>query len=214
LTEFIRAEDIAVALVSEPHGGGRANWHYGSTGRAAVVIFCPGLTLGDVATGEGYVTASVGGATLVFSCYASPAISAAEFQQFLGRLETSVRRHRGAGVDLIVGGDFNARSASWGDRLTESRGENLAAFAESLGLITLNSGREPTFFGREVGSCVDVTFASESATRKIRGWTVRKDVENMSDHHHLCFSYRTGHTLPGTPGEPPAAVAADRRHPG
>jgi len=66
-------------------------------------------------------------------------MSAAEFQQFLGRLETSARRHRGAGVDLIVGGDFNARFASWGDRFTESRGDDLAVFAESLGLIVLNS---------------------------------------------------------------------------
>lgn len=68
-------------------------------------------------------------------------MSAAEFQQFLSRPETSVRRHRGAGVDLIVEGDFNARSASWGDRLTESRGDDLAAFAETLGLVIMNSGR-------------------------------------------------------------------------
>jgi len=216
LGEFVRAEDIAVALVSEPQGGGRAGWHYDSTGRAAVAVFRPGLTLSDVETGDGFVAATVGGAVRVFSCYASPAMSVAEFGQFLGRLETSVRRDRGVGVDLIVGGDFNARSASWGDRLTEVRGDDLAAFADSLGLVVMNSGREPTFFGRGRGSCVDVTFASESAARRIRGWTVRTDVENMSDHHHLCFSYRTGRTLPGTRGDPQAAAAATagRRHPG
>lgn len=80
LAEFIRAEDIAVALVSEPHGGSLAGWHYDSTGRAAVGVFRSGLTLGDVETGDGYVAASVGGSTRVFSCYASPAMSAAEFQ--------------------------------------------------------------------------------------------------------------------------------------
>ncbi|XP_015368071.1 PREDICTED: uncharacterized protein LOC107164676 [Diuraphis noxia] len=214
LGEFVRTEDIAVALVSEPQGGGRAGWHYDTTGRAAVSVFRPGLTLRDVESGDGFVAATVGGAVRVFSCYASPALSVAEFQEFLGRLESSVRRHRGAGVDLIVGGDFNARSASWGDRLMEARGDDLSALADSLGLIVLNEGREPTFFGRGLGSCVDVTFATESAARKIRGWTVRTDVENMSDHHHLCFSYRTGRTLPGVPGDPTAAVAGGRRHPG
>ncbi|XP_060881175.1 uncharacterized protein LOC132952769 [Metopolophium dirhodum] len=194
LDEFARPEDIAVALVSEPQGGGRADWHYDSSGRAAVAVFRSGLTLGDVQTGDGFVAATVGGAVRAFSCYASPALSAAEFQQFLGRLEASVRSHHGVGLDLIVGGDFNARSASWGDRLTEARGDDLAAFAGSLGLIVLNRGRELTFFGRGQGSCVDVTLASESAAGKIRGWTVRTDVENMSDHHHLCFSYSTSRT--------------------
>lgn len=55
LAEFIRVEDIAVALVSEPHGGGLAGWHYDSTGRAAVGAFRSGLTLDDVETGDGYV---------------------------------------------------------------------------------------------------------------------------------------------------------------
>jgi len=63
---------------------------------------------------------------------------------------------------------------------------------------------------------VDVTFASDSAARRIRGWTVRTDMKNMSDHNHLCFSYRTGRTLPGTRGDPQAAAAttAGWRHPG
>jgi len=80
----VRAEVIAVALVSEPQGGGRAGWHYDSTGRAAVAVFRSGLTLSDVETGDGFVEATVGGALRVFSCYASPAMSVAEFGQFLG----------------------------------------------------------------------------------------------------------------------------------
>jgi len=63
-----------------------------------------------------------------------------------------VRRDRSIGVDLIVGGDCNARSASWGDYLTEVRGDDLAAFVDFLGLVVMNSGWEPTFFGRGEGS--------------------------------------------------------------
>lgn len=212
--EFVRAENIGVALVSEPYGVGSAGWHLDSTGLAALGVLGRGLTLGEVETGEGFVAATVGGATRVHSCYASPALSPDEFEGFLSRLEASVRKHRGTGVDLVIGGDFNARSASWGDRLTNARGDALAGFADSLGLVVMNSGREPTFFGRGRGSCVDVTFASESTARKIRGWAVRSDVENMSDHHHICFEYAPDRTSPQTTGVPTTASPSGRRHPG
>lgn len=212
--EFVRAEKIGVALVSEPYGVGSAGWLLDSTGLAALGVLGRGLTLGEVETGDGFVAATVGGDVRLHSCYASPALSPDEFERFLSRLEASVRRYRGSGVDLIVGGDFNARSASWGDRLTNARGDALAGFADSLGLVVMNTGREPTFFGRGEGSCVDVTFASESAARKIRGWAVRSDVENMSDHHHLCFDYVPGRTSPQTTGVPIAASPAGRRRPG
>jgi hypothetical protein len=78
----------------------------------------------------------------------------------------------------------------------------------------MNTGREPTFFGRGEGSCVDVTLASESTARKIRGWAVRSDVENMSDHHHICFDYASDRASRHTTGVPTTAGPAKRRHPG
>lgn len=212
--EFVRAEDIGVALVSEPYGVGSTGWHLDSSGLAALGVLGRGLTLGEVETGDGFVSATVGGAVRVHSCYASPAQSSDEFERFLSRLEASVRKYLGTGVDLVIGGDFNARSASWGDHLTNARGDALAEFADSLGLVVMNSGREPTFFGRGEGSCVDVTFATGSTARKIRGWTVRTDVENMSDHHHVCFSYVPARALPHATGVPTTAQPAGRRRPG
>lgn len=128
---------------------------------------------------------------------ATHALSVAEFENFLGRLDESVRKYRAVEIDLIVAGDFNARSVSWGDRLTKRRGDDLSAFADSLGLIVVNTGREPTCI-RGRGSRVDVTFASEVTTRRLSGWVVRMDVKNMSDHNHLCYSYHLARALPGT----------------
>lgn len=153
------------------------------------------------------MAATVGGTVRVHSCYASPAPSVDEFERLLSRLEERVRKYRGVGVDLIVAGDFNARSASWSDRLTNHRGDVFSTFADSLGLIVANVGRELTFFGQGMESCVDVTFTSESAARRIREWTVWTDVENMSDHHHLCFSYCPDRALPNAS----RAAATDAR---
>ncbi|KAJ8136658.1 hypothetical protein OY671_010129, partial [Metschnikowia pulcherrima] len=101
LWEFVRAEDIAVASVMEPDEFGCTGWHFDSSGRAAVGVLRRGLTLDDVETGDGYVAVTVGGAVRVHSCYASPAMSFDEFESFSSRLEGSVRKYRGAGIDLI-----------------------------------------------------------------------------------------------------------------
>lgn len=119
------------------------------------------------------------------SFYPSPALFDDEFKIFLSHLEGSLKRYNGAGVNLIVECDFNARSMTWGDRFLNPWGDALVDYMHSLGLVVMNSGRELMFFCRREGSRVDVSFASESAVRKIRGWTECMDVENMSDHHHL-----------------------------
>lgn len=115
------------------------------------------------------MAATVGGVAHAHSCYASLILSAVEFEYFMWHLERLLRKYRGAGVDLVFEGDFNVWSASLRDRLTNPRGIVLVGFASSLGLVMMNSGREPTLFGRGKGSCVDVTYASETAARKIRG---------------------------------------------
>lgn len=101
-------EDIAEALVSEPYDVGGADWHTDLSGWASVGVFCRGLTLSDVEIGDRYVAVTVSGTVRVHSCYASPALTVDEFEQFLGHLDGSVRKYRGVGVDRLVAGDFNA----------------------------------------------------------------------------------------------------------
>lgn len=45
-----------------------------------------------------------------YSCYWSPNSTAAEFEDFMDRLENSVR---GTGCLVVVAGDFNAKSHEW-----------------------------------------------------------------------------------------------------
>lgn len=187
----MREERVSVAIVSDPYATRSSGWHADASGLAAVGVLSPGLTVGDLESDVGFVSVTVGCDLRVYSCYAPPRWSDAEFEAFLGRLDGSVRARSTSVRRVIVGGDFNAWSVSWGSRVCNRRGESLCVFADSLGLAVVNRGREPTFHGRGQGSVVDVTFASETAVSGVHDWTVRTDVENGSDHHYLTFSYRS-----------------------
>ena len=213
LEEFIRAEGISVALVSDPYHGSLNGWLCDSSGGAVMGVFRPGLSINDVEVGDGYVCATVGGSLRVYSCYARPPLSAAEFERFLFNIMVSVAACRGRGLDVIVAGDFNAHSAAWGDRTNDVRGESLCALAASLGLAIANVGREPTFFLRGRGSIVDVTLVSESASGRLREWRVRTDCENLSDHHHITFSY-TARSATSQSVQVPGGRRAVGRRPG
>lgn len=68
-------------------------------------------------------------------------------------------------------------------------GDTLCALFASLGLAVDNTGRETIFFLNGNGSIVDVTQVSEATSGKICDGRVRTNCENVSDHHHIKFSY-------------------------
>jgi len=112
---FVRVEYIAVSIVSKPYNVGGTGWCLDSSGGAAIDVLHRGLTLGSVDVGDDYVTAVVGGSARVYSCYAPPSLTLPEFERFFNCLEGSIRGNRNLGLDLVVAGDFNARSTAWGD---------------------------------------------------------------------------------------------------
>lgn len=186
LSQAVVERRVDVAIISEPHSGtitGSPSWLLDSTGRAALGVINNRLTVGDVEVGDGYVAARIDG-TSVYSCYASPNSPIASYRAFLLRIEDSVRRRQG---DVIVAGDFNAKSAAWNCTTTDTRGEELSASADALRLEVANVGAEPTFHGRGAGSVVDVTLVSESLIQRTSRWRVLTGVENMSDHRYIEF---------------------------
>jgi len=215
LQQFVSEERISVALVSDPHPSRSPEWMRDASGLAAVCVFSRTLTVGNPEVGVGFSAATVGCKFRVYSCYAPPRWSDNEFGDFLGRLDGSVRAWRSSVSRVIVGGDFNAWSASWGSRGSNRRGEMLCAFADGLDLVAVNRGEGPTFHGRGRGSVIDVTFASEAAAPGVNGWTVRTEVENASDHHYVTFSCGPGRAPVTRSVHDPANVSdAPARHPG
>lgn len=72
--------------------------------------------------GRGYCSMQVDD-TLIYSCYCTPNCSIGEFSEFLAGLEGDVRGRQAANV--LVVGDFNARSREWASRVGDKRGELL-----------------------------------------------------------------------------------------
>lgn len=88
----------------------------------------------------------------------------------LHRLEDSIRSVQ-RGVPIILAGDFNSRSATWGDWVDNRTGEELGLLIESLDLAVMNVGSTPTF-ARGAGSIVDITAASDPLASRVVNWKV------------------------------------------
>ncbi|VVD03859.1 unnamed protein product [Leptidea sinapis] len=101
-----------------------------------------------------------------------------EFEGFLGCLGPAIRRARS--LLILVMGDFNCRSRSWGDTMTGVRSAPLVAWAAELGLVVLNTGGVATCVRPQGASIVDITLASREASCRVTGWRVVEDVETLS----------------------------------
>lgn len=188
LRQYLSEQKVDVALVSEPYSvpSDSSSWLVSSgTQRAAIWLVSEGFVVADIHQDPEFITARLNGVQ-IFSCYASPNSTRDEFSNLLQRLEDRIRAVEPS-VPVILAGDFNARSAAWGDWCQDSRGDDLSSLLDQLGLQILNEGVKPTFIGRGRGSIVDLTAASESIVSRIHGWRVCDEAETSSDHQYISF---------------------------
>jgi len=191
LMKFMQEEAIDVAILSDPYricDNGCDSLADTVLGRAAILVPGKQVTVCNVIRDAEFVSARVGGYQ-IYSCYATPNPATRDmFGSLLRRLENSVRTVM-RDTPVVVAGDFNARSAAWGDRVTTSRGDELCDLLGSLQLIVLNEGSTPTF-NRGEGSIIDVTAVSERV--RCLTWSVLGDTFNNSDHNYIRFDLDSG----------------------
>lgn len=182
---------IQTAIVSEPYFvPPRDNW-IGDREDLVAILSQPAAgspPFDKVAKGRGCVMA-VTGEIAVIGVYASPNRTLAEFEQLL--VEVGMLLRQANPHPVIVAGDFNAKSRAWGSSSTDVRGEALEEWAVSTELVILNQGTVQTCVRQQGGSIVDITFASPVLARRIYNWTVRADVETLSDHRYIRFELST-----------------------
>jgi len=175
-------KNIDILVISEQHRdkGEENGWYADAGGRSAIAV------LGKLhvdAIGprlQGIRWIELNGFRL-YSCYCSPNIQFTEFEDFLGRLEASIREAR---CPVIIAGDFNAKSHEWGSPKEDKRGQAMADLAASLGLVVCNQGKEPTFVRGASESHIDLTFVSRNAMSQVLGWRVVEE-ETLSLHRYI-----------------------------
>ncbi|CAB0037466.1 unnamed protein product [Trichogramma brassicae] len=124
----------------------------------------------------------------IFSVYAPPRLSNAEFSALLANVVEEAQHKR----PLIIAGDFNAWSTEWGSSETKPRGVALLDALSALDVVLLNTGHTPTFTGPQGSSIIDLSFASDSLTPRVAGWRVDREVFMNSDHRAITFN-RSAH---------------------
>lgn len=189
LSVFIRAEEISIALINEPYSTDLKDLFYDRSGEAAIGIFRPDLSIVDLEVGDGFVAATVAGCFRLYSCYAKSSLTVVEFKSFMNKLNASVAVYRETGMVVIIAGDFNAHSTVWDRQYRDIKGYFLRMLWNSLGMVMANRKSLPTFFPIELRPITPVTLVSNTAYRRLQGWRVWMNTENVNDHHHHYITF-------------------------
>lgn len=181
---------VDIMIVAEPYlPGSRAGWHVDRAGSAAI-----GLTEGlacrlkEVVSEDGWVAVELVGVGWLMSTYFSPNRPRREFEKFLGTISRFLKQKRGP---KLIAGDLNARSAVWGDKTDNDRGECLVEWMLVNQMDCMNKGSEWTCVRWNGGSIVDVTLCSPDMAQKVEGWRVDTSEETLSDHLLIRYEIRS-----------------------
>lgn len=185
LHQFISENSIVICIISEQYANRtKASWLSSTSNTAAIWVLSPTLHSMSSRRNDGFIWVKFRDFTLI-SCYLSPNQGILTFRRQLGDLEDTIRRIDG---EVIVAGDFSAKSTEWGIAWSDTRGNELADMVARLNLTTLNEDNVSTF--RRPGcreSILDITFASPKTALAVRDWRVLEDY-NFSDHQYIHFS--------------------------
>lgn len=175
-----RDNRIDVCLIAEPNKSITEEW-YGHV-NAKILVLSNNFYVEDKGMGDGHTWFDMGKVRIV-SCYISPNCSIDELSHILDEISYTIR---GRGIkEIIIGGDFNAKSWGWGEHRQDRRGVVVSEWIEAENLVIFNNGEVPTFRRGTQNSIIDLTLGSEGIASKLRNWEVLDDVETLSLHQYI-----------------------------
>lgn len=196
LEKILQDRKINITLIQEPNKKLEKSRYRDQEENAAIRV--SKIPIRNWGNGKGFVWAEVG-VWVIYSCYFSPNRTNEEYSEFLDELGASIQTH--PNKIIIVGGDFNAKSKTWGGEEENQRGVLTKEFMAVNNLTLVNHGTTPTFRRGNQTSFIDLTLISTNGVDHILEWTVEDETEIMSDHNLI--SYRIQKATPNIPEPSP-----------
>jgi hypothetical protein len=165
-------------------------WYNDMDGDASVwVILFNGKHAGNeiLVSKEGLVGIKVED-TICISWYCSPNVSKQDFDGYIGELEEVIRDSRRRAPALIVAGNFNAKSMTWGGIRTEPRGTYLLDMITRNELMPIRMTGKHSFVRNGSTSFPDIL----SVNRQMRqSWkkSLVMDWYSASDHLYILHEF-------------------------
>lgn len=202
LAQYMAENNIDIAFISEPRHIPKSNlWFSDFSGRAAITWF-PGLMEESCVLmhrDQEFVAVRLDQICFI-SCYVSPKCKIKrkchrlrcrikEYETFLNRLTSFITSI--TYTDIILAGDFNARSTLWGDSITTPFGRILEEWVNRSDLRLVNVGRNATCVRPQGRSIIDLTWSSPGLITRVHDWMVMVEKESLSDHLYVSFNIAT-----------------------
>ena len=129
------------------------------------------------------------GKLVVIGVYAPPSLTLEDFERLMDSLRDTVARY--LPQQMLIMGDFNAKSTQWGSTKINAKGRAMEDWAAGLDsdLRLLNSGNVSTCVRWQGEYIVDLTWASPTAVREVVRWKVLEDKETLSDHRYIAIDF-------------------------
>lgn len=193
-------EKIDVLLIQEPYSRNRkvritaGRVYHDKSGRediwSAILVMNHRINvIMDVSETNGTCVSArleYGGSSLqVVSMYCRPS---EPIDGYLIRVVNIVRRK--GNKNLLIGGDWNARSGLWWSGSTDERGSKVEEVIMAWDLQVLNRVSSFTTFENTQGgrSNIDATLATRDITTKIENWQIHED--SLSDHRMISMEMK------------------------
>ncbi|GBM28992.1 hypothetical protein AVEN_40746-1 [Araneus ventricosus] len=98
--------------------------------------------------------------------------------------------------NILILGDFNAKSRVWGLRDGDHRGDLVLEMAEQFDLLIVNKNdSNPSFNGPQGISWIDILLIKNINIERIQNWTI-EDKITLSDHQKMVFDIVPQNTNP------------------
>jgi ribonuclease HI len=202
LRTIVEQYNIDILIISEPytyknHFPIPKSWqtiNYNENPLSSIIITNKNITACRITqfTNQHITTAEIiyqGTSFLFISLYFPPSISVVPLIDIIQSILNKYKQS-----NIILGGDTNCRSITWGNQHNDIRGKKFEELIINNNLKILNDGTSHTYENEkgQIGF-MDLTLVNRRCSRLINSWSVLEE-NSLSDHRYILFSIQTYNT--------------------